>query len=217
MKKNLKYIFIIIGLALIFIGLYIFVYYKKGDEKIYIETDKLDEEKLKIIVGEKIDELLKLYENPGEFFTIKEEVEDTIDTTTDATDESVNTNLPNIPDYYELSDYENDVKKIFTESGISQLEKVKIDGKLFITISDEEGNKKYSISKNINYPFKLSDYNKKIDDISVNGEKITATVSFENSELGEDDILDYYVYNKDLILIKNGDNWLIDYFEYSVE
>ncbi len=188
MKKNR--LFIIVGLLLLFAGLVLFISNKhNSSDIIYIGEDELTTSDAEVIIKEKVNKLIKLYEVPNEAFKI-EEKEDS--------------------DYYNVLNYDEIVKLLFSENGIKEFENTKFGDKQLV-VKDENS---VSILKNIPDNNKFLNSDIFVDNIKIQDDIINANVTFSFHGL-RDDILSYYLYVKDMKLVKSDNDWLIESFIYS--
>lgn len=187
MKKVLTIIFIVIGLLLLVFG--IFLYMKRDTVKNDNVPKILSREEAVSVITEKVKNVINVYENPKEIFD------------TEDTDQGL----------IKLNNYESEISKIFSENGLKEFEKMKFNGQNFIEKKDSGI---FVLGK---LPEKSIYINSKInvDQVVVKETTITSEVTFSSYSLKENDIIDYYVTTKEILLVKNNDTWLVEKFDYS--
>lgn len=187
MKKLLTIVFIGIGLLLVVFG--IFLYMKRDTIKNDNKPKILSREEAVSVITEKVKNVINVYENPKEIFDIED------------TDQGL----------IKLNNYENKISNIFSENGLQEFEKMKFNGKSFIK---KEDSGIFILSK---LPEKSIYINSKIkvEQVVVKETTIASEVTFSSYSLKENDIIDYYVTTKEILLVKNNDTWLIEKFDYS--
>ena len=190
MKKNK--VLIILGVLLIVwgMGLYISTKHNEVTEEIY--EDELTANDAEAIIKEKISKIIKVYESPKEVFEIEEK---------ENSEES---------EYYTILNYDNVIDSLFTPEGKKELENTKFNNKNFI-IKNETS---VSILKSIPQANQYKDGDCYTENIKINDDTITSDVTFYTYYLVEDR-LSYYLNVKNIKLIKNNNDWLIDTFIYN--
>ena len=190
MKKNK--VLIILGVLLIVcgMGLYISTKHNEVTEEIY--EDELTANDAEAIIKEKISKIIKVYESPKEVFEIEEK---------ENSEES---------EYYTILNYDNVIDSLFTPEGKKELENTKFNNKNFI-IKNETS---ISILKSIPQANQYKDGDCYTENIKINDDTITSDVTFYTYYLVEDR-LSYYLNVKNIKLIKNNNDWLIDTFIYN--
>lgn len=189
MKKGK--LLIIVGGVLLVIGTLLFV--TKKEKKIiynYVE-EKLSKEDAIILIKGKVNILVDLYENVEKTF---------------------NTTLENESDNYLLvNNYDEVIKSIYTESGIKELESIKFLDNIFVKKEDEKIYLLKTIPKDNSFLNSLVSVDIKSNTLK----RIEAVVSFSSDALDSDGILNYYVYEKNIVLVKDDNKWLVDSFIYN--
>ena len=111
MKKN-KMI-IIVGLVLLVLGSALYMLARRNDtEKGNNDANRvLSSEEAESLIEETIRKIINVYEDPGTVFQVKEEEDK--------------------PDYIKILTYDVDMKSMFTEKGIKELENTKFNNKNF--------------------------------------------------------------------------------------
>lgn len=193
MKMKKSYLLIIFGILLVFFGTYVFISsFDKGTPTFSVKL--LNKEEATNIVSEKVNYLVKVYEDSSKVFNVEE-----ID------DGGMKLN--------KINNYEEIVNKLFTKNGLEQFEN---------TVFKENNKANNFVTKKDNNIFLLSSLpsdnsylNSRIvlNKINIKEDKITADVSFYNSKLEGND-LTYYIIVKELVLVKDDDSWLVDNFLY---
>lgn len=188
-----KYFPIILGIIFLSVGL--FLYVNKPEEKMIInEPEKiLTKEEASSLIGEKIKSLINVYERPNEIFNIEENANE---------DGSVSKKVTN---------YQEVVTNLFSENGIKQLENTKFNGKNYVIKNND------IISLLDKIPVENSYVNSKInlEMVDVKENVITSQVIFSSNSLDSNDVINYYVINKNIKLIKIEDKWYVDDFNYN--
>ena len=113
-------------------------------------------------------------------------------------------------EYITVTDYDNVVKTIFTEKGLKEFEKTTFNKKTFVK-KEEDGTVK--LLKEIPEDNQYIDANVSITKIDIKEKEISVTLNITKYNM-KDDILNYYVFVKELKLIKNEEDWLVDSFNY---
>ena len=205
MKKHT--LLIAIGGFLLVLGL-ILTMNKKKEVIYYYETDLTIEEATSLVL-EKTKTIMDVYEKQGTVFNLEEERETTNNDEEQNTDDS-QTKTEQNKEYLLVTNFDEVIDELYTEDGKKEVENTKFNGKQFITKKDD---KIYMLNK-------IPDYNSysncsiSISDVSVTRDTVKAKVSFSKDKLESNDVLTYYVYEKDVELIKKDDKWLVNAFYY---
>ena len=209
MKKKTKSIskntlFIIVGLMFLISGCILTTMLAKNDEQpIYVDTNRtLSNEEANSLISEMVSKVVDLYEKK-EGFTI---VEDSSKEDNDSKEEHKIEES-----YIEVSNYDEVVKKLYTEEGIKELESTKFDNKSFVKKED-----KVYILKDIPEDNILINSRISVSKIDVKKDSITGEVQFTKYGL-VDDTVTYYIITKNIMLIKEDNKWLINSFIYANE
>ena len=176
---------------------------KKGGTTYYYEKELTTDEATALIL-EKVKNVVDVYENPKTIFNVVNNKSKEPNDEEEMPQEDTN-------EYLNISNYDEVIDNLYTEKGKKELESIKFKEKLFVDKKDDSVSILSSIPKSNSY---LSS-SITISDVKVNSEEIKATVTFSRDELKSDDVLTYYVYEKNMVLIKNEDKWLIDTFIYT--
>jgi len=191
MKKS--YIFIIVGVLLLVGGISLYV---GTMEKPPVVQDNLllSMDEAKNLISEKVNHLIKVYENTSQVFDV---------TVIDENDSKVN----------KINNYSEVIDTIFTENGKKEFENITFGKKKFVSKDD---NGVYFLSS---IPLDNSYLNSSIvlTEIDIKEDKISGIVTFTDSVVGDDDALNYYIIYKNITLVKVNDAWLIESFLYSNE
>lgn len=228
MKKSV--FILIIGAVCLVSGIYL--YTTQGqDDIIYVTSSSsvLTKEEATSLVNDTVKNIISFYENKEDTFKvekIKEEiVEETEENgeqkTTKANEENQAKDenqgieekpVIEIPDgYIKVTNYDEVVKKMFTENGIKELEETEFEKKKYV-LKDEEN--VYLLDK-LPEDNQFKDYNITLGVIEIEEKEINCEVTLSTNKMGEDGVLVYYVIVKNLKLVKNDDGWLIDTFAYN--
>ena len=216
MKKHT--LLIIVGGISLILGIIFFN--NKKQEPIYYYESNITVEEATSLVYEKTKSIVDIYENPTSTFKIKKNEE---------TEEPL--------EYLEVSNYDEVIDNLYTIDGKKELEGIKFNNNLFIkkiekttekSDSIEESAEKESEEKedvkveyNVFVLASIPESNSfakrtiSIEDVSVNGNTVKAKVIFSSDELDENDVLTYYVFEKNIELIKKDNKWLVNSFVYS--
>ena len=196
MKKN-KMI-IIVGLVLLVLGSALYMLARRNDtEKGNNDANRvLSSEEAESLIEETIRKIINVYEDPGTVFQVKEEEDK--------------------PDYIKILTYDVDMKSMFTEKGIKELENTKFNNKNFFL---REENNVYFIN-DIPDDNKFSKSTITIGKKDIKEKSITCEIIFTTYGLQDDDSLSYFLIVKELKLVKveKDDSeavWLVDNFEYN--
>ena len=191
MKKHT--LLIIIGGVFLLTGM---ILYNGREQTVYYYVDsKLTKDEARALILDRTKTIVDLYEKVDESFSVEkansqEETEDN--------------------KYLKALNYDQVVDSIYTENGKEELESIKFDKTSFVEKKDDGVYILSSIPDNNSYV----DCAVSIDDIIVKEDTITASVSFTSDSIDKENIT-YYIYKKDIKLVKEDDNWLIDTFIYS--
>ena len=187
MKKDK--VFIVIGIILFLVGTFLYISNKHNSgENIVYEYEMTDSD-AEAIIREKIVKLVKLYEEPSESFEVETQEEN---------------------EYYKILNYDEVVKAIFSDNGVNELESTKFSGKSLVK---KEENATF-ILKNIPQDNKYINGDYFVDNIKINDDIITADVTISLHGL-KDDRLSYYLYIKNIKLVKVDSDWLVESFIYN--
>ena len=188
--KKYTLLMIIGGLFLI-IGVIIFSN-KKKETVYYVEEDSMKEEEIVSLITEKVKTIIEVYENQGNTFKINKDQ-----------DES--------SEYLEVLNYNDVIDKLYTEEGKKELEKIKFNNKLFVNKDEETTYILKALPENNLY----SNCSISVSNATYNKGIVKGVVSLTKNVLGNNEVLTYYVYEKNIELIKKDDKWLIKTFIYS--
>lgn len=198
MKKNK--LIIIFGLVLLVLGSLLFMFNKRSNTETGNGNGSrvLSNEEAESLIKETVKKVVNIYENPKAVFQVKEDDDK--------------------EEYLKILTYDVDIKSLFTENGIKELENTKFNNKAFFL---REENDVYFLenipSDNSFIKSTVTVGNKDIKEKSINCE-----VTFTTYRLQDDDSLTYYVIVKELKLVKvekENDEalWLVESFKYNNE
>lgn len=182
---------IIVGGLFLMIGV-ILSFNKKKDVIYYVDEDNMTEEEVTSLIMEKTKTIVELYENSKNTFKLSEEQDE----------ES---------EYLVITNYDEVVDKLYTEKGKTELENIKFNNKNFITKNED----KVYVLKTLPESNLYSDCSISISNVNYNKDEIKAVVSFTKNNVDNNDVLTYYVYEKNIELILKDNKWLINTFIYS--
>jgi len=205
-KKNT----LIIIVAVIVFGFFAFYYVnnmKKKDNVVFYETadnNDLNEGQARVIIDEKVKTIMNLYEKPSDTFNIEK-------TNSNMNfDSIVNEKVPTeLDDYYKVTNYEEVVKELYTENGIKELENAKFGDKPFI----KKENDAIYVLKNLPKNNKYIGSNIAYYGIKFNNQTVVGGIRVTKYDL-IDDVINYYIVDKAIKLVKKDDKWLVDSFVY---
>lgn len=189
MKMKKTYLLIIFGGLLIFFGCYLFI---NGSREINSSNGiiLLSKEEATSIVSEKINYLVKVYEDSSKVFNVEE---------FDDNGKKLN----------KINNYDEIVNKLFSKKGLKQFESTVFEKSNFVTKKDKDVFLLTSLPSDNSYLNSRIVLNK----VNVKEDTIVADISFYNSKLDGND-LTYYIIVKELVLVKENDSWLVDNFLY---
>ena len=151
---------------------------------------------------------ISVYENPSLLFkvsdatiTIKEEKKEEEEETED------NSNNAKL-----VSNYNDVIKTIFSSNGIKQLEKMTFNKKKYVYKNNDVV---YFINNIIDTDYSLTDIAFTYSKFTIKSDTITCNVNFNKVTIDEDNAVNYYIITKPIKLVKTGDDWLIDSFNYT--
>lgn len=182
---------IIVGSLFLISGLVLSLSMKK-DNVYYVYNDTLTIEEVEYLIVEKTKAIVDFYENPKEVFMLDKEIDEN-------------------SEYFMILNYDTVANQMFTEKGKEEIEKTLFNKKSFINKEEED----IYILKTLPEDNKYSNCAISVSNINYNKDTIIATVSFTKSNIDEKDVLTYYVYEKNIELIKENGKWLINTFIYS--
>ena len=146
------------------------------------------------IMNDVITDIIKVYEKPDEVF----------ETTIEEIDGKT---------LYKINNYSSVINKMFTKRGKNQLEATVFSNGNFTIEKDDEIYFMMDIPEENRY--KTSKIT--IDNVSIKEDKISCVATLSNYIENEEGIISYYVIEKNLTIVKDKDNWLVDNFQYNNE
>ncbi len=182
---------IIIGSLFLIAGMVLSLTMKK-DTVYYTYNDSMTNEEVEYLIVEKTKAIIDFYENPKETFMLDKEIDEN-------------------SDYYMILNYDVVANQMFTEKGKEEIEKTLFNKKSFI---NKDGDDIY-VLKSLPEDNIYSKCSISVSNINYNENIINATVSFVKNDVDKEDVLTYYVYEKNIELIKVNKKWLINTFIYS--
>lgn len=146
------------------------------------------------IMNDVITDIIKVYEKPDEVF----------ETTIEEIDGKT---------LYKINNYSSVINKMFTKRGKNQLEDTVFSNGNFTIEKDDEIYFMMDIPEENRY--KTSKIT--IDNVSIKEDKLSCVATLSNYIENEEGIISYYVIEKNLTIVKDKDNWLVDNFQYNNE
>ena len=186
--KKYKF-FMIIGILLFLGGTVLYISNKHNNGENIVYEYEMTNSDAEAIIKEKILKLVKLYEEPNESFKVENQEEN---------------------EYYKVLNYDEVVKTVFSDNGVKELESTKFSDKSLIKREEDTT----YILKNIPQNNKYIDGDYFIDNIKINDDIITADVTISLHGL-QNDRLSYYLYIKNIKLVKADSDWLVESFIYN--
>ena len=184
---------IIIGGLLLVIG--VILYNGKKTETYYYVESKMTQDEAKAIIIDKTKTIMDLYEKPNDTFSL---------------DKKGSTTEEESDNYVKVLNYDEVIESLYTGNGIAELESTMFNKQSFVNRKDDGVYILSSIPSDNSY----LNCSIVVSNILIKDETIKATVSFTRDNVDKDNI-NYYVYEKDIVLVKKDDSWLIDTFKYS--
>lgn len=182
---------IIIGGIFLVVGVVLFSLKKEKNVTYVYEETKMNKEDAISLIIEKVSSVIDLYEKKESVFNTVDESEEN--------------------KYLLVNNYEDVIKNVYTEKGINEFESIKFGNDLFVK---KEEDKIYLLKKiPESNSFLNSTISVEIKSIAL--KSIDAVVSLSSNSLDDTGTLTYYVYEKNIKLIKLGDKWLINTFIYN--
>ncbi len=196
MKTKMKQKYVIIGFVLILLGIVINVFF---NHRVSMARDgSVSKEEATGFLSTLVERVVYVYEKPSAVFkTEKQKMkvgEDEVEVTV-------------------LTDYNDRVKEIFTDSGIKQLENMKFGGKKYIN----KDNGKVYVMDVIGVKNKVLNSSLQISNVSVNNNSnlIKGTANFYKAGTDENDVMSYYYLMKNVRLVRVDNTFYVDSFIYS--
>ena len=206
MKKHI--VLIILGGALLMIGI-ILSFNKKNNIIYYFDEVELSQEEASELILEKVRNIIDVYENKETTFKLVEEKKEEPQEVPEG-EEIPQDDTPS--EYVKVSNYDDVLKKLFTEKGITEIEELKFNEKLFV---DKKEDGSIYLLRTIPTENSYLNCSISIKDIVITLDEIKAIVTFSRNTIDQNDNLTYYVYEKNIDLIKKDDNWLVNTFVYT--
>lgn len=209
--KNPKFLIIFGTLLVVFSG----ISYATKPQQAYVETgetglERLSDEQARNVIESLLGNAISVYENPSLLFKVsdatisvpKEKKEEEEEQSEE--DDSNNAKL--------VSNYNDVIKTIFSDNGIKQLEKMTFNSKKYVYKKDDVV---YFLNNIIDFDYSLTNIAFTYSKFTIKKDSISCNVNFNKVTIDEDNSVNYYIITKPIKLIKNGDSWLIDSFNYT--
>lgn len=208
MKKNT----LVIIIAIVVFGLLAVFYVnnmkKNNNNVIYYETansNDLTEGQAKVIIDEKVKAIMNLYEKPLETFDVEKTESDM------SFDNIINgKELNELDYYYKVTNYTDIVKELYTENGVKELESTKFGDKAFI----KRDNNSVYVLKTLPASNKYIGSNIAYYGIKFNSQVIVASIRVTKYDM-VDDVINYYIVDKTIKIVKIDDKWYVESFVYA--
>ena len=206
--KNPKFLIIVGTILVIFGG----ISYVTKPQKTYVETGKVDTEKLseeqaKNVIESLMANAISVYENPSLLFKVSDANIDIGEEKSEDDKKEENANNAKL-----ISNYSDVIKTIFSDNGIKQLEKMTFESKKYVY---KKSDVVYFINDVIDKEYSLTDIAFTYSMFTIKKDSITCNINFNKVTVDEDNAVNYYIITKPIKLVKNGDTWLIDSFNYT--
>ena len=196
MKTNIKQKYVIIGFVFIVAGIIVNTFFNHG---VSIEGDgSISKEEAAGFLSTLVEEVVYVYEKPSEIFKTEKQ-------TVKIGENDVEVTV--------LTDYDERVKKIFSENGIKQLENMKFGGKTYINKIDG----KVYVADVIGVKNKVLNSSLQIKNVTVNNSstQIKGVANFYKAGTDENDVINYYYLSKNVRLVRVDNTFYVDSFIYS--
>lgn len=184
MKKS--HFYLLLGILFLVAGIYL--YTTKKEPVRYYEEESLTREQAVSTMKTLIEDVILIYEKPEEFFETEKQENGTI----------------------KIVNYDNAIKKVFTENGIKEFENTKFNGVNYITKEEE-----VHINTTVPIDDKLYGSNMTFDKYSPTGTKVTFEVTFTSDMLDSNNEVTYKMMTKNITMLKVDSNWYIESFIYN--
>ena len=208
MKKHV--LLIILGGILLISGLVLSLNKKKT--VIYYTEEVLSKEQASNLVIEKTKSIIDIYENQEDTFKVVKKIK-TPEIPKEDVPEGEEIEIPTeqVNDLYiEVKNYDEIIDEIYSKAGKEELEKIAFSNNLFV----KKDNDTIYVLKEIPSNNKYSTSSITVSDVAVTLDTVKAKVSFTRDEVDSADTLTYYVYEKDIVLVKDNNKWLVESFNY---
>ena len=202
-----KHTLLIIAGGIFLIGGLILSMGRKNEQVIYYVDSTLSLDEATSLIVEKTKNIMDIYENQNDIFIIDSSNDSSSKKDDEDTEEAVQ---EPVELYVKVTNYDEVVDDIFTKDGKTELESIEFNKNTFVS---KEENDTY-VLKEIPEDNKYSNCSISVGDVTILSDKISAKVSFTRDELDESNTLVYYVYEKDIEIIKDNDKWLVNSFNY---
>ena len=217
----------IVGAIIFVLG---FMMYQSRPKVLYQETGAIEEEALnedsaKSIITSILPNILKVYESPGDLFTIgggPSSKEEEVTSPEDKKDDKKKKEDKEEVNGAIIEDYESVMTKYFTKDGINEFEQMLFGDKTYYKKVDKTV---YFVNDVIPDQNKFSKDTYILSKPIIKDNEIECTINFSRLNINQLDEVNYEVYTKKLVLVKDEqeeDNkkekttiWLVDSFNYA--
>lgn len=214
-----KYVLVIlVGVLCLFSGMYLYGMQKNNNQDVIpAQSNLLTKEEASILINDTLKNVINVYESKNDIFKIEKQSnndeklpqnEEESDKKAEDKEQNSEEEIPS--SYVKVTNYDEVVKGLFTENGIKELESTSFSKNNFVIKNENDVYLYDEIPQENQY--KKS--NITLGTIDIKEKEISCEVTLSTYIMGEDEILTYYVIVKNLKLIKEGDNWLVDTFSY---
>ena len=201
MKKHM--LLIIFGGILLISGLVLSLNKKKNI--IYITESLLSQEEATNLVAEKIKNVMDIYERQSDIFNVVTENNTVVENQEEQTDLPVQEDL-----YIKVSNYDEVVDKLFSKEGKEELEKITFNNNPFVKKAEND----VYILKEIPISNQYSNSSISVGDVYINTDEVKAKIAFTSDAIDSNDVINYYIFEKQIEIVKVDDNWVVKSFNY---
>lgn len=201
MKKHM--LLIIFGGILLISGLVLSLNKKKNI--IYITESLLSQEEATNLVAEKIKNVMDIYERQSDIFNVVTENNTVVENQEEQTDLPVQEDL-----YIKVSNYDEVVDKLFSKEGKEELEKITFNNNPFVKKAEND----VYILKEIPISNQYSNSSISVGDVYINTDEVKATIAFTSDAIDSNDVINYYIFEKQIEIVKVDDKWVVKSFNY---
>ena len=186
MKKGT--LILILGIILTLSGFYLYV--SKSEPTQTVEDKTLSRESAISIMKVLLLDTISVYENPSSYFDIEVNEENNL---------------------LKVLNYDEKIKQLFTENAILEFENMKFDGKNYVT-KNEEG---VFLLNSIPSDNSILNSEMNFENVNITSNNVTSKVTFSSASMDNEENVLYKIITKNITILKNGDNWYIESFNYS--
>ncbi len=212
---------VLVGVFLLFIGFMIYtsrprvIYNEQGEITSYV----MSEDEAKSLIESILSNVLNIYENPTKLFKVKSDNVEEHETEEKAKEEKKDID----PNIYIL-DYDSIMPKYFTKNGIMEFEEMKFSNKPYYN-KNEDGDIFFSTNVILDNN-KFTNVSYTITKLIIGETEISCNINFSKLRIDELDEVNYEVYTKKLVLVKEEEDetnkedenktyWLVESFNYA--